>query len=202
MTPTDPLGGPVRETEDSLVSLPPDLPEPEDDGAADHLVGRGMSMARLRGTAGAAVELGDLPAGRTLIFVYPCTGRPARPMPAGWDEIPGARGCTAELTGVSDSLSELRSAGAAEILGLSVQDSAYQAEAARRLRLSFPLLADPTMRVGRDLDLPMFSVDGATFYRRLTLVVQDGVIEHVFYPVFPPDTHVHQVIGWLRRRSR
>jgi len=198
----DPLSGPARETADSLGTLPSNLPRPEDDGAADHLVGRGMSMARLRGTEGAAVELGELPLGRSVIFVYPCTGRPARAMPAGWDDIPGARGCTAELTGVSDAHDDLRRAGAAAVYGLSTQDSAYQAEAARRLRLTFPLLADPTMRVGRDLDLPSFTADGATFYRRITLMVQDGVIEHVFYPVFPPDTHVHEVVGWLQRRRR
>lgn len=202
MTPTDPLGGPVRETEDSLTTLPANLPEPTDDGAADHLVGRGMSIARLRGTAGTAVELGDLPVGRTVVFVYPRTGRPARAMPEGWDDIPGARGCTAELRGVSQALDALRSAGAAAVFGLSTQDSAYQAEAARRLGLGFPLLADPTMRVGRDLDLPLFTIDGATYYQRLTLVVQDGVIEHVFYPVFPPDTHVDEVVAWLRRRRR
>lgn len=202
MTPTDPLTGPARETRDSLTTLPENLPVPQDDGAADHLPGQGMSIARLRGTAGAAVELGDLPMGRTVVFVYPRTGRPSRAMPHGWDEIPGARGCTAELCAVNDALDDLRSAGAAAVFGLSTQDSAYQAEAARRLGLTFPLLADPTMRVGRDLDLPLFTVDGATFYQRLTLIVQDGVIEHVFYPVFPPDTHVHEVIGWLLRRRR
>lgn len=161
-----------------------------------------MPIARLRCTDGSDLDLTDLPTGRTVIFVYPRTARPGRVLPSGWDDIAGARGCTAQLCSVRDAHEQLRRAGAVAVYGLSTQDSAYQGEAVARLALTFPLLADPTRRVGSALRLPTFTVDGLTQYRRLTMVVQDGVIEHVFYPVFPPDRHVDQVTRWLSSRRR
>ena len=172
------------------------------DGAAGHLVGRAMPIARLRATDGSVVDLSDLPMGRTVLFVYPRTARPGRPMPPGWDEVVGARGCTAELCGIRDSSPQLREAGAVGIFGLSAQDAAYQAEAAQRLDLEYPLLADPTRQVGRSLGLPTFTVAGTTVYRRLTLVVQDGVVEHVFDPVPAPESHAAEVARWLAARRR
>lgn len=173
-----------------------------DDGAAGHLVGRALPIARLRATDGSVVDLSDLPMGRTVLFVYPRTARPGRPMPPGWDEVVGARGCTAELCGIRDSSTQLRKAGAVGIFGLSAQDAAYQAEAARRLDLDYPLLADPTRQVGRSLGLPTFTISGTTVYRRLTLVVQDGVIEHIFEPVPAPESHAVEVARWLAARRR
>lgn len=173
-----------------------------DDGAADHLVGRAMPIARLRATDGSVVDLSDLPMGRTVVFVYPRTARPGRPMPPGWDEVVGARGCTAELCGIRDATSRLRDSGAVGIFALSAQDLAYQSEAARRLDLAFPLLADPTRQVGRSLGLPTFTVSRTTAYQRLTLVVQDGVIEHVFHPVPAPESHAEEVARWLSARRR
>ncbi|MCA1781104.1 MAG: peroxiredoxin [Intrasporangiaceae bacterium] len=188
------------QTRESLLRLPVGLPVPTDDGVADHLPGRAMPIARLRSTEGSDLHLTDLPMGRSVVFVYPRTGRPGHPLPSGWDGIPGARGCTTELCSIRDALDDLRAAGAVGVYGLSTQDAAYQSEAVRRLGLTYPLLADPTRQVGRALDLPAFTVGGLTLYRRLTIVVQDGVIEHVFYPVYPPDTHVADVTGWLSSR--
>lgn len=188
------------ETRESLLRVQEDLPVPVDDGAADHLPGTAMPIARLRSSHGSALYLSELPMGRSVVFVYPRTGRPGHPLPAGWDDIPGARGCTTELCSIRDAFDELRAAGAVAVYGLSTQDSAYQAEAVQRLGLPYPLLADPTRQVGRALRLPTFRAGGLTLYRRLTIVVQDGVIEHVFYPVFPPDTHVVEVIRWLSSR--
>ena len=190
------------ETPASLLRLPEGLPVPVDDGAADHLAGTAMPIARLRSSDGSDVDLSDLPMGRSVIFVYPRTGRPGRPLPAGWDDIPGARGCTTQLCSVRDGLAGLQRAGALRVYGLSTQDAAYQKEAATRLGLTYPLLADPTRRVGAALSLPTFTVEGLTLYRRLTLVVQDGVIEHAFYPVFPPHTHVTELTRWLSARHR
>lgn len=184
----------------SLLRLPDGLPVPTDDGATDHLAGTAMPIARLRSTDGSDLYLSDLPMGRSVVFVYPRTGRPGHPLPAGWDGIPGARGCTAELCSIRDAFDGLRGAGAVAVYGLSTQDAAYQKEAVDRLGLPFPLLADPTRQAGRALSLPTFTVDGSAVYRRLTIVVQDGVIEHVFYPVFPPDTHVAEVARWLSSR--
>ena len=180
----------------SFEQLPAGLPVPVDDGAADHLRGRTLPALRLPATTGGEVELGAL-RGRTVLYIYPRTGVPGEPLPTGWDSIPGARGCTPEACSFRDHHAELRAAGA-EVLGLSAQPPAEQAEAAGRLHLPFPLLSDPELRLGAALDLPTFGVDGMTLYRRLTLVVDDGVIDHVFYPVFPPDGHADEVLEWLR----
>ncbi len=177
--------------------LPSGLPVPVDDGAADHLPGRVLAPLRLRATGGGEVDLGALGVGRTVLFVYPRTGTPGEPLPTGWDDIPGARGCTPEACSFRDHHADLSSAGAA-LLGLSAQSGADQDEAAGRLGLPYPLLSDPELRLGAQLGLPTFSVDGMVLYRRLTLVIRDGAVEHVFHPVFPPDAHPARVLRWLR----
>ena len=180
----------------SFEQLPTGLPVPVDDGAAAHLRGRTLPGLRLPATTGGEVDLGAL-RGRTVLYIYPRTGVPGEPLPTGWDSIPGARGCTPETCAFRDHHAELRAAGAA-VLGLSAQPPAEQAEAAGRLGLPFPLLSDPELRLAAELDLPTFGVDAMVLYRRLTLVVDDGVIDHVFYPVFPPDGHAVEVLEWLR----
>ncbi|MEU9404317.1 redoxin family protein [Streptomyces sp. NPDC048281] len=184
------------------LSLPADLPVPEDDGAADHLPGTEMPYLELRATGGGTVRLDALGTGRTVLYVYPLTGRPGTDLPEGWNAIPGARGCTPEACGFRDHHQELLAAGAAGVYGLSSQDTAYQEEVVERLRLPFRMLSDPTHGLTRTLALPTFDSAGATLYRRLTLIVRDGVIEHVFYPVFPPDEHAGQVLDWLRANPR
>lgn len=185
-----------------LMSQLGDLPAPPDDGAAAHLAGRRLPMVSLPATDGSMVELAELGAGRTVLYVYPLTGRPGVDLPGGWDTIPGARGCTAEACGFRDHHEELREAGVARLFGLSSQSSAYQRELVHRLRLPFAMLADPQFAVRDALGLPTLDAGGATLYRRLTMIVTDGVIEHVFYPVFPPDQHAGQVLGWLRAQPR
>ena len=181
-----------------LLRLPGDLPVPADDGAASHLPGRAMPALRLPATDGRRVALDGLGSGRTVIYVYPMTGRPGVDLPPGWDDIPGARGCTPESCGFRDHHAELLAAGAQQVYGLSSQPSDYQAEAVDRLHLPFAMLSDERLALADALGLPTFSVDGMTLYRRLTMIVADGVIEHVFYPVFPPDQHAQEVLDWLR----
>ena len=181
-----------------LTSLPTDLPVPRDDGAADHLPGHAMPSVALPSTAGELVNLASLGAGRTILYVYPLTGRPGHDLPTGWDDIPGARGCTPEACSFRDHHTELPAAGAARVFGLSRQNTDYQAEVADRLHLPFALLSDVDAALGAALRLPAFEVDALTLYRRITLVVRDGAIEKVFYPVFPPDRHAEQVLEWLR----
>jgi peroxiredoxin len=177
--------------------LPAGLPAPQDDGGAQHLRGLRLPSLALAATDTSAVDLSQL-AGRTVVYVYPRTGVPGQPLPAGWDLIPGARGCTPQSCSFRDHFAELRRLGVARVFGLSVQDSAYQREAAERLHLPFPLLSDHDLRLARAIDLPMFEVAGMTLNKRMVLVIDDGVVSHVFYPVFPPDKSADEVMAWLR----
>jgi peroxiredoxin len=177
-------------------TLPDDLPRPVDDGAADHLLGAKLPAIELPATDGSVVALGSL-ARRTVIYAYPRTGRPGEPsLVDDWDLIPGARGCTPETCGFRDHHAELAGAGA-DVYGLSTQDTAYQRELAERLALPFPILSDERLELTRALALPSFEVASETLIKRLTLVVDDAVIRHVFYPVFPPDRHATEVLAWL-----
>ncbi|ASU76993.1 peroxiredoxin [Actinopolyspora erythraea] len=190
--------GPGKGREVEFPEPPADLPVPEDDGAADRLPGAGLPRLELRGTGGGTTRLDALGAGRTVLYVYPLTGRADLDLPEGWDSIPGAHGCTAEACGFRDHHRELLDAGAAGVFGLSSQGADYQRELAERLHLPFPVLSDPTLCLARVLGLPTFEAGGLRLYRRLTLVVRGGVVEHVFYPVFPPGDHAEQVLAWLR----
>ena len=182
-----------------LTQLPEDLPVPVDDGTCDHLPGMRLPALALSATDGSAVDLAALP-GHSVIYVFPRTGRPDQPMPSGWDAIPGARGCTPQSCAYRDLAAEFAALGA-RVFGLSTQDTAYQQEATERLRLPFPLLSDESLAFASALGLPTFEVDGMTLIRRLTLVVDDGSIETVFYPVYPPDADVANVAAWLRARQ-
>jgi|SRR5579884_1499142 len=182
-----------------LLNLPPDLPVPMDDGACAHLQGMRMPSIALPSTTGRAVCVNELP-GTTVIFAYPRTGEPDRAVPSGWDEIPGARGCTPETCGFRDHFPELTALGV-QVFGLSTQDTAYQMEMTRRLRVPFPVLSDAGFALTDALKLPTFEFDGVRLLKRLTLVVRAGVIDHVFYPVFPPDRHAEEVVAWLGSSS-
>jgi peroxiredoxin len=177
--------------------LPPNLPRPVDDGTAGHLTGMAIPTISLRSTAGRTVHLDALNAPRTVIYCYPMTGVPGIPLPIGWDEIPGARGCTPQTCGFRDHRAEIAETGA-EIFGLSTQTTGYQREMAERLQVPFEILSDAEFRLCDALRLPTFEVEGMRLLKRLTLIVRDGRIEHVFYPVFPPDRSADDVLHWLK----
>lgn len=172
------------------------LPPPQNDGAADHLTGMALPAIALAATGGQSVLLADL-AGIAVIYAYPMTGRPGRPLPDGWDMIPGARGCTPQSCSFRDHFEELTALGAAHLFGVSTQTSAYQQEAAQRLHLPFPLLSDHEFALTDALRLPTLTVEGARLLKRLTLIARDGRIEKVHYPVFPPDQDAANVKQWL-----
>lgn len=178
--------------------LPENLPVPTDDGRAAHLVGLTLPNLHFVTHDGQPVRLGEVASGRWILFVYPTTGVPGQDLPEGWDSIPGARGCTPEACGFRDGMQALRDAGAQALLGLSHQSAEYQRELAQRLHLPYGLLSDPERRLGEALRLPTFRAGNDTFYSRLTLVVRGDRIEHVFYPIFPPNEHAAQVLDWLR----
>lgn len=181
----------------NLGDLPEDLPVPEDDGASDHLPGHAVPSNVLAATEGPPVDLSTL-SGRTVLYVYPMTGQPGTALPDGWDEIPGARGCTPQSCAFRDHFAELKLAGAAHVFGLSTQDTDYQREAAERLHLPFPLLSDSAHALGDALKLPDFTADGMRLYKRMALIIDSSTITHCFYPVFPPDRNATDVLAWLR----
>lgn len=182
-----------------FTSLPQDLPVPEDDGAATHLPGTAMPSVLLPTSGDRHVDLADLGTGRTVIYLYPLTGRPGEDLPDGWDNIPGARGCSTEACSFRDHFSSLQDLGVNQVFGLSSQTPGYQDEVVSRLALPFEMLSDQSMALADELRLPTFTAPGHTrLYSRLTLIVRDAVIEHVFYPIFPPNTHAEQVLDWLR----
>ena len=180
------------------TSLPPGLPVPIDDGGARHLAGAALPDLALPATDGTDVCLARAGSrARTVVYAYPRTGRPGEAnLVEDWDLIPGARGCTPEACAFRDHHAELAAAGA-DVYGLSTQDRPYQQEAAERLQLPFALLSDADLQFTRALKLPTFAAAGQTLLKRLTLVIRDGHVEHVFYPVFPPDGHAQEVLRWL-----
>ena len=177
--------------------LPDDLPVPVDDGACAHLLGQAMPRLRLASTAGGTVDLAELSAPRTVLYCYPRTGQPGQQLPSGWDAIPGARGCTPQSCSFRDHHAELRALGA-EVYGISTQPTDYQEEMVARLHLPFAVLSDADCALADALMLPTFTVDGMRLIKRLTLIVQNGRIESVFYPVFPPDRSAAIVLEWLQ----
>jgi peroxiredoxin len=190
-----PQGAPVN-----LDKLPDNLPVPKDDGACRHLPGLAMPDIELASTSNRRVNLARLAARRTIVYCYPMTGQPGKALPQGWDNIPGARGCTLETCGFRDHHAELDRIGA-DVFGVSTQTTGYQREMVTRLKVPFEVLSDESLAFARALKLPTFTVDGMTLIKRLTLVVRGGRIEHVFYPVFPPDTHAEVVMAWLRSHA-
>jgi peroxiredoxin len=187
----------MAETVHNPLVLPDNLPVPQDDGAARHLKGLRLPDLALAATDGAAVNLSRLK-GRTVVYVYPRSGRPGVPAPDGWDAIPGARGCTPQSCSFRDHFADLKRLGVAQLFGLSTQGTDYQREAVERLHLPFAILSDAGLALTRVLKLPTFSVDGMTLLKRMAWVIDDGVISHVFYPVFPPDRSAATVVAWLR----
>ena len=173
------------------------IPAPQDDGAARHLSGMCLPSISLKATDENDTDLSKL-RGRVIVYAYPRTGKPGVPNPEGWDLIPGARGCTPQTCAFRDHFEELKALGVNHLFGLSTQGPAYQKEVADRLHLPFAILSDELFQLTTALRLPTFETHGMKLLKRLTLIVKDGVIEHVFYPVFPPDRNANDVIAWLK----
>lgn len=179
-----------------LTNLPQDLPVPVDDGLSDHLLGMRWPSDSLPATNEKAVDLAEFD-GFVVVYVYPMMGRPDVPLPDQWDDIPGARGCTPQACSFRDHYQELRQLNA-QVFGLSVQSTEYQIEAQQRLHLPFELLSDSNLTLKSTLDLPTFEVANMQLYKRITLIIKDGCICKVFYPVFPPNENPQAVVDWLR----
>lgn len=182
----------------NFSELPADLPIPQDDGSTDHLQGMRLPKLSLRATNGQLIEIGGVK-GRLVIYCYPMTGQPNVALPDGWDQIPGARGCTPQSCAFRDHYQELQALGA-EVMGLSVQTTDYQQEMVDRLHLPFPVVSDANYEFQKALDMPTFIAAGMTLLKRVTLIANHGVIEAVHYPIFPSDSDAAWVVDYLKKR--
>ncbi len=183
----------------NLNQLPTDLPVPQDDGACDHLLGMPLPNVALLATDGSMVNLSQLP-GRLVIYCYPMTGQPNVPLPEGWDQIPGARGCTPQSCAFRDHYQELQALNA-NVFGLSVQSTDYQREMATRLHLPFQVLSDEQYQFQKALNLPTFVAAGMTLLKRVTFISHQGRIEAVHYPIFPSDSDPAWVLDYLKSKE-
>ena len=179
----------------TLTDLPKNLPKPQDDGACDHLKNTKLPSISLSTTDGLQVDFSAIK-DRVVIYMYPMTGRPDTALPDGWDEIPGARGCTPQSCSFRDHYSELNELNTS-VYGLSTQSTEYQQEAAHRLHLPFPLFSDKNLEFIKSLKIQTIEVDGMVLSKRVTLISNNGMIEKVFYPVFPPNENASQVMAYL-----
>lgn len=189
----------------TLTDLPDDLPRPLDDGGVDHLLGMKLASAALASVSGRDIDLSSHADGWLVLYVYPLTGRPDRSMPDGWEMIPGARGCTPQSCAFRDHNDELRALNAT-VVGLSVQDTEYQAEMVERLHIPYDVVSDADRTFGKLMHLPTMTVEmspteNAILYKRLTLIAHAAVVRHVMYPVFPPDQNATDVVHWLTHSS-
>ena len=182
-----------------VYTLPPDLPVPEDDGAADHLLGQMLPQLTLDSSRG-SVSVRALSQERLVLYIYPRSGRPGESMLPGWDDIAGARGCTPQSCGFRDNAERIEGLGAL-VAGLSGQTLDEQVEFAERNNIPYPVMADPELKLGAALRLPTFDIEGLTLYKRMALVVEACAIAKVFYPVFPPDRNAADVLAWLEARA-
>jgi peroxiredoxin len=182
-----------------VYTLPSDLPVPEDDGAADHLLGQMLPQLTLDSSQG-PVSMRALSMERLVLYIYPRSGRPGVPLLPGWDEIPGARGCTPQSCAFRDEAARFGELGTL-VAGLSAQTLDDQVEFAERNHIPYPVIADPERKLGAALRLPTFEVEGLTLYKRMALVVEACAIAKVFYPVFPPDRNAADVLAWLESRK-
>ncbi len=180
----------------SFYTLPAGLPVPVDDGACDHLPGMRPVSMPLRSTSGRDVDL-SATTGRVVVYCYPRTGMPGERQSDDWDAVPGARGCTPQSCAFRDLHARFRELGV-EVFGMSTQSTEYQQELVERIHLPFEVLSDEGFRFTDAHNLPTFEFEGVRLMKRFTLLLRDGVIEHVFYPVFPTDRNATEVLAWLR----
>jgi peroxiredoxin len=188
----------VSNTTANFGQLPENLPVPVDDGACRHLTGVQMPSILLRSTSGNSINLTEMKDRTTVLYCYPMTGKPGEPLPPGWDTIPGARGCTPETCSFRDHHEEMTKLGA-RVLGLSTQSTEEQREMVERLHVPFEVLSDNDLALTRALNLPTFEIERRVFIKRLTMILRQGRIAHVFYPIFPPDGHADEVLAWLSK---
>ena len=185
---------------DKFTTLPENLPIPENDGKANHLLGRQIPNIILPSTVDSFFDFSSINNRYGILYFFPLMGMPQDDVPQGWDNIPGARGCTPQNISVNKHLKDLEEYDAAPI-GISTQPIAELEQLSSMRNLSQVLVSDNKLEFQKQLNVPVFVVDGNTMYKRLTLIVKNSKIIKVFYPVFPPDKHIFEILKWLENDS-
>ena len=180
----------------NLSILPKDLPKPKDDGACNHLTNKQVPDISLPNQDGNLLKLNRSDTFRLIIYCYPLTGNPNKPLPKNWDSIPGARGCTPETCSFRDAHDDFITHNSVPI-GLSTQSVHDIKEMTTRLLIPYDVVSDEHLSFVNQLRLPTFKVEDKVYIKRLTLIVERSIIKHFFYPVFPADLHVKEVLQWL-----
>ena len=185
---------------EDLTKLPDNLPQPEDDGASDHLLGKTVSDITLSATGGNLLNVCDLDGNFVILYFFPMMAVPKKSLPTGWNYIPGARGCTPQNITINEHIDDLLKYGAIPI-GISTQPIVELSKLSELREFSQTLLSDVNLKFNEKLDIPTFQVENKTMYKRLTLILNESKIIKVFYPIFPPDKHVFEILGWLKNNS-
>ena len=180
-----------------LTKLSDDLPIPKDDGACNHLTNFTIPPISLPNQDGNLLRLNRLDTFRIVLYCYPMTGRPDRPLPNNWDSIPGARGCTTQTCSFRDNYDEIVSLNAIPI-GVSTQAVDDLKEMVTRLGVTYDVVSDVNLEFAKKINLPTFAIDDKVYLKRTTLIIEKSVIKKVFYPIFPPNKHINEVIKWLK----
>ena len=182
----------------NLSILPKDLPVPIDDGKCDHLLNSRIPNISLPNQDGNELKLNRNDTFRIILYCYPMTGSPKKKLPKNWNEIPGARGCTPQNCSIRNFNDELLSLNAIPI-GVTTQTIEEIKEMTFRLKILHDILSDQNHKFIKILNLPTFQVEKKTYIKRITMIIENSIIKHVFYPVFPPDLHVKEIIKWLEK---
>ena len=171
------------------------IPENEDD--MNTLKNKNFPNISLPNQDGNLLNLYRLDTFRMVLYFYPMTGRPDRPLPNNWNNIQGAKGCTIQTCSFRDNYDELISLNAVPI-GISTQDINDNKEMTTRLNVPYDVLSDEKLKLGNELNIPTFSADSKIFLKRITLIVEKKIIKKVFYPINDINKHIEEVLKWLK----
>jgi len=182
-----------------FTKLPDNLPQPDNDGAADHILGVKIPSIILPSTEG-KMDLSKINTQFRVLYFFPMMAVPEKSLPSGWNDVPGARGCTPQNITINEHIKDLQKYDAG-ICGISTQSIDELIELSLLRKFSQPLISDSSLKFQEKLQMPIFHIENKTMYKRLTLIVKDSKIVKVFYPVFPPDKHIFEILEWLENDS-
>ena len=180
-----------------LTELPTNLSKVQEEGACDHLLKSIIPYISLPNQDGNLLKLNRSDTFRLVIFCFPMTGHPDRPLPKNWNSISGASGCTVQVCSFRDNYDNLIKNNCIPI-GISTQPIKDIKEMTKRLHIPYDILSDQNLNLISKIKLPTFSINNKIFLKRVTLIIEKSVIKKVFYPVLPVGKNIYNVLDWLK----